>query len=51
MFIANPLRDALATQRVGAAQDLVDGRLTVPQGPGLGIDIDWDAVQRYRIDT
>jgi len=51
MFIANPLRDALATQRVGAAQDLVDGRLAVPQGPGLGIDIDWDAVQRYRIDT
>jgi D-galactarolactone cycloisomerase len=51
MFIANPLRDALATQSVGAAQDLVDGRLTVPQGPGLGIDIDWDAVQRYRIDT
>jgi galactonate dehydratase len=51
MFIANPQRDALATQRVGAAQDLVDGRLTVPQGPGLGIDIDWDAVQRYRIDT
>jgi galactonate dehydratase len=51
MFIANPLRDELATQRIGAAQDLVDGRLTVPQGPGLGIDIDWDAVQRYRIDT
>ena len=51
MFIANPLRDALATQRVGSAQDLVDGRLAVPQGPGLGIDIDWDAVQRYRIDT
>lgn len=51
MFIANPLRDELATQRVGAAQDLVDGRLAVPQGPGLGIDIDWDAVQRYRIDT
>ena len=51
MFIANPLRDELATQRVGAAQDLVDGQLPVPQGPGLGIDIDWDAVQRYRIDT
>ena len=51
MFIANPLRDELATQRVGAAQDLIDGRLAVPQGPGLGIEINWDAVQRYRIDT
>ena len=50
MFIANPLRDELATQRVGAAQDLIDGRLFVPQGPGLGIEINWDAVQRYRID-
>ncbi len=50
MFIANPLRDELATQRVGAAQDLIDGRLAVPQGPGLGIEINWDAVQRYRID-
>ena len=51
MFIANPLRDELATQRIGAAQDLIDGQLAVPDGPGLGIDINWDAVQRYRIDT
>lgn len=50
MFIGNPLRDELATRRIGAAQDLVDGCLAVPQGPGLGIDINWDAVQRYRID-
>jgi galactonate dehydratase len=35
---------------VGSALDLVDGRLAVPQGPGLGIDINWDAVQRYRVD-
>ena len=34
-----------------ALQDLIDGRLAVPQGPGLGIEINWDAVQRYRIDT
>ena len=26
-------------------------RVAVPDGPGLGIDINWDAVQRYRIDT
>lgn len=50
MFIANPLRDALTTLPVGAATSLVDGQLPVPQGPGLGVDINWDAVQRYRVD-
>jgi D-galactarolactone cycloisomerase len=50
MFIGNPLRDALCTQPVGSAAGLMDGQLRVPQGPGLGIEIDWDAVQRYRVD-
>jgi D-galactarolactone cycloisomerase len=50
MFIGNPLRDALCTQPVGSAASLVDGQLPVPQGPGLGVEIDWDAVQRYRVD-
>ena len=50
MFIANPLRDALTTEPVGAAKDLVDGQLAVPRGPGLGIEIDWDAVARFRVD-
>lgn len=51
MFIANPLRDELASVAVGAAGSLVDGQLAVPQGPGLGIDINWEAVQRYRVDA
>ncbi|MEO6625151.1 MAG: mandelate racemase/muconate lactonizing enzyme family protein, partial [Burkholderiaceae bacterium] len=50
MFITNPLRDELATQPVGSAMQLVDGQLPVPDGPGLGVGINWDAVQRYRID-
>lgn len=50
MFIGNPLRDALATEAIGSAATLVDGRLPVPQGPGLGITIDMDAVDRYRVD-
>lgn len=50
MFIANPLRDELATTAVGSAATLVDGQLDVPQGPGLGIEINHDAVERYRID-
>ncbi len=50
MCIGNPLRDALATEIVGAASTLLDGQLPVPQGPGLGIDINMDAVERYRVD-
>ena len=30
-------------------QDLVDGHAAVPEGPGLGIDIDRDALARFTI--
>lgn len=50
MFIGNPLRDELCTLPVGNAASLVDGQLAVPQGPGLGVEINWDAVRRYRVD-
>lgn len=26
------------------------GLVEVPQGPGLGVEIDWDAVEKYRVD-
>ena len=43
----NALREELA-----AAPFVVEGdRVRVPTGPGLGIELDWDAVARYRIDT
>ena len=48
MFIGNPLRDALCTQPVGSAASLVDGQLPVPQGPGLGVEIDMDAAVSLR---
>jgi D-galactarolactone cycloisomerase len=50
MVPANPLRQSLTTVEVGAAGSLVDGRVVVPDGPGLGIEIDWDAVQRFRAE-
>jgi muconate cycloisomerase len=28
---------------------IVDGDILVPHGPGLGIEVDWDAVERYRV--
>lgn len=50
MVVGNPLRDALAGEPIGAATQLSDGQLPVPTGPGLGITIDMDAVDRYRVD-
>ncbi|AMJ63197.1 mandelate racemase/muconate lactonizing enzyme family protein [Bosea sp. PAMC 26642] len=49
MVYANPLRDAFTQPVVGEGFQLVDGRLAVPQGPGLGIAIDRDALKRFRI--
>lgn len=40
----DPLRDELTSPI-----PLRDGFLEVPQGPGLGIEVDWEAVQRYRV--
>lgn len=49
MVYQNPLRDAFAQPIVGESSRLVEGKLTVPQGPGLGIEIDRDALARFRI--
>jgi galactonate dehydratase len=49
MVYENPLRDAFAHPVVGEGSQLIDGKLAVPQGPGLGIEIDRDALKRFRI--
>ncbi len=37
--------------RYTSAQDaVVDGQVAVPEGPGLGIDLDEDVIERYRVD-
>ena len=41
----NPLRDELLRGRIDIDQD---GRMSVPQGPGLGIEVDEDVLARYR---
>jgi galactonate dehydratase len=48
MAFANPLREALTTAPVGDSRFLVEGQSAVPQGPGLGVAIDWDVVARHR---
>jgi galactonate dehydratase len=49
MIFDNPLREALLTRRVGSFQDLADGHAAVPEGPGLGVEVDRDALARHTI--
>ena len=41
-----PLRNELPLERVQA----VDGMIAVPEGPGLGVEVDWAAVEGFRVD-
>jgi D-galactarolactone cycloisomerase len=41
----NALRDELLVEAIPC----VDGHLTVPTGPGLGVEIDWDVIDKYRV--
>lgn len=41
----NPLRDDLLTRRVR----VVDGAVVVPDGPGLGVEVDEEIVEKYRV--
>lgn len=49
MVYENPLRDAFTRPLVGEGSQLVDGKLAIPQGPGLGVEIDREALARFRI--
>jgi len=49
MIFDNPLREALLARWVGSFQDLADGHVAVPQGPGLGVEVDRDALARFTI--
>ena len=42
----NALRDEI----IKAPIPCIDGHLTVPSGPGLGIELDWDAIEKYRVN-
>lgn len=45
MVNPNPFREGLAREPVGLAEQLVGGSAEVPQRPGLGIELDWGAVE------
>ena len=38
-----PLRDRILTEPF----EVVDGLIEIPQGPGWGVELDWDVVERY----
>ena len=39
----------LNTSLVEPAMQMVDGYVDVPTGPGLGVELDWTVVERYRV--
>jgi galactonate dehydratase len=49
MVYDNPLRQALLKAPVGDPATMTNGRLAIPNGPGLGIDIDPAALAAYQI--
>jgi L-alanine-DL-glutamate epimerase-like enolase superfamily enzyme len=44
-IVQNPIRDDLLAKPI----QLVDGWVTIPDGPGLGVEIDRAALERFRI--
>jgi galactonate dehydratase len=50
MVYENPLRGSLSTAPVGDPATMKEGRLPIPSGPGLGIELDPSALAAYRIE-
>jgi D-galactarolactone cycloisomerase len=46
----HPDRDPFWWNLVTNRSDLVGGELPLPQGPGLGWELDWDYIERHRLD-
>ena len=44
----DPERDPLFWNMIANRRDFEDGDYLVPDGPGLGLELDWDFVARYR---
>jgi D-galactarolactone cycloisomerase len=42
--------NALRNELLKTPIPCIDGHLTAPIGPGLGIELDWDAVEKYRVN-
>ncbi|GEL26933.1 enolase [Pseudonocardia sulfidoxydans NBRC 16205] len=47
----HPDRDPFWWSLVVNRPPIVDGALTLPDGPGLGWELDWDYIERHRLDV
>ena len=48
-IFANPKRDPLWRQIMKNPLKIKDGMVEVPDGPGLGIPLNWDFINKYRV--
>lgn len=48
-FHPNPLRDEIVTEPYAAVHNLKDGKVPVPDKPGLGIEIDQRVLEKYLV--
>ena len=46
----DPARDPLWATFITNRAPIEDGVIEVPQGPGFGLDLDWELVEKYRLD-
>jgi D-arabinonate dehydratase len=46
----DPERDPLWAAMIKNRPPIEGGIIEVPQGPGFGLDLDWDLIARYRLD-
>jgi len=46
----DPERDPLWANFIKNRAPIEDGVIEVPTGPGFGLDLDWDLVEKYRLD-
>jgi L-rhamnonate dehydratase len=45
-----PMEDSpLSTWLVLSTMRMVDGYVDVPSGPGLGVELDWTVIERFRV--
>ena len=46
----NPERDPLWAAFIKNRAPIKNGIIEVPKGPGFGLELDWDMVEKYRLD-
>jgi D-arabinonate dehydratase len=48
-IFANEIRDPLWRKIMASPPQIKDGKMQVPQGPGLGIPLNWNFIDKYKV--